>query len=79
MVEEREEGQWKLRAIAEPPDWERHEADEKQYLDAEFNRLLYVAATRAKDLLVIGRYTGTPAKNPAWPLQIGRASCRERV
>ena len=67
IVEEKD-GQWVSRPIAEPPDWDRHEADEKQYLDAELNRLFYVAATRAKDLLVIGRYAGSQGRNPAWPV-----------
>jgi ATP-dependent helicase/nuclease subunit A len=59
---------WATRPIAEPPEWERHEADEKPYLEAELDRLFYVAATRAKNLLVIGRYVGGSGKNPAWPL-----------
>ena len=42
--------------LAEPSDWARHEAEEARYLDAEASRLLYVAATRAKDMLVIGRW-----------------------
>ena len=45
-----------------------HEADEQTYLQAELDRLFYVAATRAKDLLVVGRYLGNPGKNPAWPV-----------
>jgi ATP-dependent helicase/nuclease subunit A len=66
IVEEKE-GQWVQRPIAEPPNWDRHEADEQRYLQAELDRLLYVAATRAKDLLVIGRYAGNAGRNPAWP------------
>lgn len=65
MVEERESYRGPRR-IAEPPDWDRHEADERPYLEAELNRLFYVAATRAKNLLVMGRYAGNPGKNPAW-------------
>jgi ATP-dependent helicase/nuclease subunit A len=56
------------RTIAEPANWDQHEADEQQYLEAELNRLFYVAATRAKDLLVIGRYAGGAGRNPAWPV-----------
>jgi ATP-dependent helicase/nuclease subunit A len=48
---------WNPKPIALPPDWERLEAEEEEYLEAEADRLLYVAATRAKDVLVVGRTT----------------------
>ena len=51
--------------LALPPDWPTHAAEEQKYLDAEEDRLLYVAATRAKDALVVGRAT-KPGKNGAW-------------
>jgi ATP-dependent helicase/nuclease subunit A len=54
------------KALAEPEGWDAHEASEKEYLKAEADRLLYVAATRAKDLLVVGRYAGRPGRNAAW-------------
>ena len=55
------------RIIAEPADWAAHEAAEKAYLTAEVDRLLYVAATRAKDMLVVGRYLGgSGRRTPAW-------------
>jgi ATP-dependent helicase/nuclease subunit A len=55
------------RVLAEPTGWEKHEADERAYLDAEVDRLLYVAATRARDLLVVGRWTGRAGnRTPAW-------------
>ncbi|MCA9179222.1 MAG: UvrD-helicase domain-containing protein [Planctomycetales bacterium] len=38
--------------LACPPGWEVLAAEEQQFLDAERERLLYVAATRAKELLV---------------------------
>ncbi len=41
------------KVVAEPPGWGRYAADEIQYLQAEEQRLLYVAATRAKDVLVV--------------------------
>ncbi|MBI3780619.1 MAG: PD-(D/E)XK nuclease family protein, partial [candidate division NC10 bacterium] len=51
--------------IARPTDWEQHAGEELQYVKAEESRLRYVAATRARDLLVIGRYHGkSRAKNP---------------
>ena len=43
--------------FAAPMDWEQHEQAELDSLTAERIRLLYVAATRAKDVLVIGRWS----------------------
>jgi len=55
------------RIIAAPEGWDQHAAEEQQYLDAEGDRLLYVAATRARDLLVIGRWLGTGGRGVrAW-------------
>ncbi len=42
--------------IAIPPGWGEFEAEEQHYADAEEDRLLYVASTRAKNLLVISTY-----------------------
>ncbi len=39
--------------IAQPPDWEKYSRLESSYLEAEETRLLYVAVTRAKNMLVI--------------------------
>jgi ATP-dependent helicase/nuclease subunit A len=44
--------------FAAPLDWEKHEAAELAALEAERVRLLYVAATRARDVLVVGRWSG---------------------
>ena len=44
--------------LAEPPGWEAHEREEQRFLDAERNRLLYVAATRAAAELVVSRPEG---------------------
>ena len=46
--------------LAEPDDWEAQAEAEQAFLDAEENRLLYVAATRAKDALVVARLVVTP-------------------
>ena len=56
---------WAKTLLAIPPDWDAHAAEEDKYLTAEEDRLLYVAATRAKDVLVVGRAT-KPGKNGAW-------------
>jgi ATP-dependent helicase/nuclease subunit A len=57
-------------SIAEPHDWAVHEQAEDRHLDAEIDRLLYVAATRAKDLVVVGnwacRKSGGKSANEAW-------------
>jgi ATP-dependent helicase/nuclease subunit A len=53
--------------MGEPDGWASHEADEKAYLEAEETRLLYVAATRARETLVIGRWDKSGASsNSAW-------------
>jgi ATP-dependent helicase/nuclease subunit A len=66
IVEEKE-GSWVRTVLAEPAGWTAHEADEKAYLTAEVDRLLYVAATRAKDTLVVSRYAGGAGRRtPAW-------------
>jgi ATP-dependent helicase/nuclease subunit A len=46
-------------------DWEQRKAAEEPYLLAEESRLLYVAATRAREMLVISRATA-PRGTPAW-------------
>ncbi len=44
--------------IAEPDGWDEALKTEERFDEAEKNRLLYVAATRAKELLIVGRYAG---------------------
>lgn len=44
------------RTVALPPGWEELEAREERHQRAEEDRLLYVAATRARDLLVVSCY-----------------------
>ncbi len=53
-------GEHKTKLVAEPADWPAHDAEERKYLDAEAERLLYVAATRARDVLVVGRWAKLP-------------------
>ncbi len=53
--------------LGQPLNWAEHAAKEQQYLDAEEIRLLYVAATRAKNLLVISVYPDKPEASP-WQL-----------
>lgn len=50
--------------IAQPPGWQELAERERVFMLAEQERLLYVAATRAKQLLVISRYPDKPAIDP---------------
>jgi ATP-dependent helicase/nuclease subunit A len=50
--------------IAQPPGWEAYVAEEQKYLEAEKIRLLYVAATRARNLLIISTGGRDNRKNP---------------
>ena len=52
------------KTLALPPEWEKFAEEEEKYSQAEENRLLYVAATRARNLLVISDCTkkGNPWK-----------------
>jgi len=49
-------GEYGHTVLGEPTDWAAHETAEFEYVRAEEQRLLYVAATRAKDLLVVSRW-----------------------
>jgi ATP-dependent helicase/nuclease subunit A len=62
--------------LARPMEWEHKEASERRFIDAEEVRLLYVAATRAREELVIARWPdgrGTSAWAAFEPLLEGRA------
>ncbi|MNO42698.1 ATP-dependent helicase/nuclease subunit A [compost metagenome] len=50
--------------IAHPPGWIELAERERLYMNAEKERLLYVAATRAKQLMIISRYPDRPAIDP---------------
>lgn len=54
------------RVLAWPPDWKSHLAEEKRYCEAERHRLLYVAATRARELLVLSRVEAHDPPPNAW-------------
>jgi ATP-dependent helicase/nuclease subunit A len=63
----RKVGEFHNEPVAEPVGWAAHEAEEQHYLEAEAERLLYVAATRARDALMVGRWE-KPGSGPtrAW-------------
>ncbi len=65
--------------LALPPRWDSKEGEEVKYRDAEYVRLLYVAATRAKNVLLISTYEGNPKKSPWHPLEefLDVHNCRE--
>jgi ATP-dependent helicase/nuclease subunit A len=55
------------KVVGEPAGWAAYEAEELRYLEAEESRLLYVAATRARDALVVGRWAKAGGKGKrAW-------------
>lgn len=54
--------------LAHPHDWEKFAAREAQFRQAEENRLLYVAATRARDQLIVSLRGNRPDLNPWNPL-----------
>jgi ATP-dependent helicase/nuclease subunit A len=60
-----QKSEFKREVVGLPPDWEKFEILEQEYQEAEAQRLLYVATTRAKQLLVVSRYAEKSDKG-AW-------------
>ena len=56
--------------LSQPVEWAERKNEEKLYEAAEEERLMYVAATRAKNLLVISTYEGNLTRK-AWELLDG--------
>lgn len=56
-----------VRIVAQPPGWEDIAMVEREFLTAERDRLLYVATTRSRQMLVISQWENT-AKDPWGPL-----------
>ncbi|WP_313641763.1 UvrD-helicase domain-containing protein, partial [Paenibacillus sp.] len=63
--------------IAHPPRWTELVEKERHYMNAEKERLLYVAATRAKQLMIISRYPDRPAIDPWSSFDSGIQGYRE--
>lgn len=61
-------GEFSARVIGQPVNWADYERVEQSYQDAEETRLLYVAATRARNLLIISSSEKANTKNPWEPL-----------
>ncbi|MUT65661.1 exodeoxyribonuclease V subunit beta [Paenibacillus sp. NEAU-GSW1] len=70
-------GEYKTEIVAQPPGWEAMNERERAFSNAEKDRLLYVAATRPKQMLVISLYPEQPAKCPWTPLMDGMDFARE--
>ncbi|HOG28552.1 MAG TPA: UvrD-helicase domain-containing protein [Vicinamibacterales bacterium] len=64
-----EEDTWRRKTIAEPENWAEYAAVEQPFLNAEAERLRYVAATRARELLVISRWEKTGGAQPWLPFE----------
>ncbi|MDP6042159.1 MAG: 3'-5' exonuclease, partial [Candidatus Latescibacteria bacterium] len=61
-------GPFAREVIAEPVGWGVDEAEEARFMKGEELRLLYVAATRAENLLVVSKYDEKPKDGPWSPL-----------
>ncbi len=70
-------GEFKTEVIAQPLGWGEMNERERAFSNAEKDRLLYVAATRPKQMLVISLYPDQPAKCPWTPLVDGMDLARE--
>jgi len=61
-------GDYQHEIVAQPVEWEDDLAEEELFAAAEEVRLLYVAATRAKNLLVVSEYSAKADSGPWSPL-----------
>ena len=77
MTVDKPKGGYGRELVAQPEDWEGDKAEESLYDAAEETRLLYVAATRAQNLLVVSRYTAKPDMGPWAPLRNALADVPE--
>jgi len=57
---------WQGTVVSQPGGWEEKAGEEKKYEEAEEARLMYVAATRARDMLVVSAYEGDLGGREAW-------------
>ncbi|MEN6559677.1 MAG: UvrD-helicase domain-containing protein [Acidobacteriota bacterium] len=71
-------GEFRTKTVSQPAGWDESAAEEKKYGAAEEDRLMYVAATRARDLLVVSAYEGDLGARSAWgPLGKGLSGIEE--
>jgi ATP-dependent helicase/nuclease subunit A len=64
FVATRQAAEYVREIVGLPPDWQEYENLEQKYQEAEEERLLYVATTRAKQLLVVSTYPEKQDKGP---------------
>ncbi len=64
----RQKGEFGRTCVGRPADWENHKTQERTYVEAEQRRLLYVAATRARDLLVVSRPAKAGGRSRPWQM-----------
>ncbi|MXW64473.1 MAG: AAA family ATPase [Bacteroidetes bacterium SB0662_bin_6] len=69
-------GSFQRRIVAQPAGWEADQTEEARFAQAEEARLLYVAATRARNLLVVSVYD-TSVRGPWTPLRSALANVPE--
>jgi ATP-dependent helicase/nuclease subunit A len=63
--------------LGQHADWDAHEQAELPYVEAEEDRLLYVAATRAREMLVVSRWADKPGDGAWGKLNAFLAKARE--
>jgi len=59
-------GLYQWTALSHPVGWEEKAEEERRYDEAEEQRLMYVASTRAKDCMVVSTYEGALGGRRAW-------------
>jgi ATP-dependent helicase/nuclease subunit A len=64
----RPKGEFGKTCLGRPAGWEDHQNQERAYVEAEQRRLLYVAATRARDLLVVSRPAKVGGRSGPWQM-----------
>jgi ATP-dependent helicase/nuclease subunit A len=70
-------GEFRSEPVAIPPGWEADSAEETEYQKGEELRLMYVAATRARDLLVVSTHERSRGKATWSPLFEALSEVRE--
>ena len=64
----RPKGDYGQTVLGRPAGWKEHQEQERAYIEAEQRRLLYVAATRARDLLVVSRPANAGGRSRPWQM-----------
>ncbi len=64
----RPKGEHGRAVLGRPAGWTTHQEEERAYVEAEQRRLLYVAATRARDLLVVSRPARAGGRGRPWQM-----------